>query len=61
MLRILGYKPTIWVLENIEIYLFLGGVFSGNTHEKCAGIHKGIPMVYFGSYMYQQYVYGVDI
>ena len=48
-------------------------MFSGNTCEKCAGVYKGIPMVYFGGYMYctnnmftvlflmfmyQQYVYG---
>ena len=23
------------------------------SHEKCAGVHKGMPMVYFGSYMYR--------
>ena len=27
-------------------------MFSGNTCEKCAGVYKGIPMVYFGGCMY---------
>ena len=60
----MGFRPTIW--ENIFFYKFLGGVFSGNTRKKCAGVYNGIPMVYFGGYvlyqqyvfMYQQYVYG---
>ena len=52
--------PTISVLE-INGISKLGGVFSGNTRAKCAGVHKGIPMVYFGSYMYRRYVYGVVI
>ena len=50
LLRRLGYRPTIW--ENIFFYKFLGGVLSGNTCKKCAGVYKGIPMVYFGGYMY---------
>ena len=33
-------------------YKFLGGMFSGNTCKKCAGVYKGIPMVYVGGYMY---------
>ena len=46
-----------WVLgrqfgEIYFYYKFLGGVFSGNTHKKCAGVYKGIPMIYFGGYMY---------
>ena len=53
-----GVKPTIW--ENIFFYKFLGGVFSGNTRKKGAGVYNGIPMVYFGGYvLYQQYVYSV--
>ena len=27
-------------------------MLSGNTCEKCAGVYKGIPMVYFGGCMY---------
>ena len=46
----LGFRPTI--LENIFFYKFLGGVFSGNTRKKSAGVYKGISMVYFGDYMY---------
>ena len=47
--------------EKYRVYEFLRGAFSDNTHEKCAKVHKGIPMVYFGIYMYQQYVYGVVV
>ena len=36
----LSFRPTIW--ENIFFYKFLGGVFSGNTRKKCAGVYKGI-------------------
>ena len=61
LLRKLGYRPTISILENNWIYKFLGGVFCGNTQEKCPGVYTGIPMVYFGCYMYQQYVYSVVI
>ena len=50
LLRRLGYRPTIW--ENIFFYKFLGSVFSGNTRKKCAGVYEGIPMLYFGGYMY---------
>ena len=57
----IGYKPTIWVLENAGISKFLGGAFSCNTREKYAAVHKGIPMVYFGNYVCRQYVYGVVI
>ena len=46
-------QADIWVLENKGIYKLLGGVFSGNTREKCAGVYKGIPMGYFGGYVYQ--------
>ena len=61
--RILGYDLPTLVLENKRIYKFLaiGGVFSGNTHEECTQVHNGIPMIHFGNYMYQQYVYGVVI
>ena len=31
-------------MENIGIYIFLGGVVCANTHEKCAGVHNGMPM-----------------
>ena len=47
----MGFRPTIW--ENVYFYKFLGGVFSGNTLKKCAGVQKGIPaMEYIGCYMY---------
>ena len=29
LLKRLGYRPTIWVLENKGIFKFLGGVFPG--------------------------------
>ena len=37
LLRRLGYRLRNRVLENKGISKFLSGVFSGNTHEKCAG------------------------
>ena len=46
----LGFRSTIW--EKFFFYEFLGGVFSGNTCEKCPGVYKGIPMVYFEGCMY---------
>ena len=61
--RLPGFKTRVQadnlVLENRGIYILLGGVVSCNTHEKCAGVYKVIPMVYFGGYMYEQYVYSV--
>ena len=46
-------KPLEFLLLKQIDYFFL--------HEKCAGVYKGIPMVYFGGYMYQQYIYSVVI
>ena len=54
-------RPAVWVLENKDIYIILGGVFSGSTHEKCAGVYKSVHIVYIGGYVYQQYVYCVVI
>ena len=55
------HKPTIVVWETCGIYEFLTGIFSGNTHTKCARVHEGTRIVYFGSYMYQQYVCSVVV
>ena len=49
--RVQADNFSFWVLGR-QFYKFLGGVFSGNTRKKCAGVYKGIPMVYFGGYMY---------
>ena len=58
------------IFKNFFFYKLLGGKLSGNTCKKSAGVYEGIPMVYFGGYMYctnnmftvlfmyQQYVYG---
>ena len=46
-------------MENKGNYRFVDGVFSVNTHEKGAGVYKGIPMVYSGGYIYQQYISSV--
>ena len=45
--------------ENKGNYRCVDGVLSVNTYEKCAGVYKGIPIVYFGGYIYQQYISGV--
>ena len=55
--RVQADNLGFWVLgrqfRKIYIfYKFIGGVFSGNTRKKCAGVYKGIPMLYFGGYMY---------
>ena len=51
----LGLQADNLGFEKIKGFLNSWVVFSGNTHEKCAGVHKGIPIIYFGNYMYQQY------
>ena len=38
-------KPTIKEFINSYSYS-VGGVFAGNTHEECAGVHRGVPIVY---------------